>query len=314
MSWTDYKEGNPDVKALQQFYKSMSKYEAIENLQLRQQRATEQKKATTLQNHQPNSKFNRHNASRVTDAQKTPRSNDDEKLVPPESAAELKKDIPKVSRAKFQFRGYHLQAYNPIKNLWEQVPGCLDSGATFTIGSLELHGHLCSGVMKIKPMGFFLADTDTVTEADHQEQVLQKLPNKVRLKLKKRGERAEIPVVRRVQARDVAVEPKYLINSVSMKTIAQRNFAPKETRAEFEKQAQEHEEKCRRLVLPRAEPILFSNPDDGDEIEHFEAAVDGDTVVKETTEYEDLEEGETFVGEKSKILVQIESKMQEMRK
>eukprot|EP00924_Labyrinthula_sp_SR-Ha-C_P007010 snap_masked-scaffold_8-processed-gene-6.46-mRNA-1 protein AED:1.00 eAED:1.00 QI:0/-1/0/0/-1/1/1/0/809 len=441
MSWTDYKEENPDVKTLEQFHKSMSKYEAIENLQVRQRRkkttgrtaaatyqtnqgrppttpqgynrtsfrdnkttnnpcrlcsstqhrtfrcpriqcrrcngfghiarycdkkdegqkdkeynkrdtrgSAEQKEITPLQNRQPTPNFNRHNASRVTDAQEAPPGNNEAKLMSPGSAEASKKDIPRVSRAKFQFRGYHLQVYNPIKNLWEQVPGCLDSGATFTIGSLELHGHLCSGVVKIKPMEFFLADTDTVTEADHQgiieirvhvddgppvyfgdvtiylvstqwkdlligrleldafqslpEQVLQKLPNEVRTKLKKRGEegdRPDTPRIRRVQIRDMTKEPKYSINSVSMKTIAQRSFAPKETRAEFEKQAQEHEEKCRKLGLPRAQPILFSNPDDGDDMEHFEAAVGGDTILEDAVEDERLEEGETFENEKSKV-------------
>eukprot|EP00924_Labyrinthula_sp_SR-Ha-C_P014013 augustus_masked-scaffold_5-processed-gene-20.21-mRNA-1 protein AED:1.00 eAED:1.00 QI:0/0/0/0/1/1/5/0/969 len=180
-------------------------------------------------------------------------------LLVPEST------MPKVQRSALNMKGYTMKVFNLEGDYWEAVTGCLDSGASFTIGSLNVHSYLCTGIHKIPPMEFMLADDNTSTQTEHQGVI-------------------ELRVI-------VDDGPPVII----------------------EQQVEKFNEKCKKLGLQRSGPIIFHNLDEGDDHEQLENVVGGDVNVFEEIDPEKLEEDETFIGEKDKILQEIKRKVESIR-
>eukprot|EP00924_Labyrinthula_sp_SR-Ha-C_P012415 snap_masked-scaffold_10-processed-gene-5.48-mRNA-1 protein AED:1.00 eAED:1.00 QI:0/0/0/0/1/1/2/0/185 len=179
-----------------------------------------------------------------------------------------------------------------------------------------MHSHLCTGIHKIPPMEFLLADDNTSSQAEHQgvielrvlvddalgewtdllidrlelncfkslpEQVLQKLPPEIKLKLRKENRtQREKPIMdKKWNKVGEENERSFSINSVAMKSMAKMTFLPKEKMIDAEEQMERFNEKCRKLGLPRPGPAILHNPDKGDDHEPLENIVGGDVNVYE---------------------------------
>eukprot|EP00924_Labyrinthula_sp_SR-Ha-C_P008223 snap_masked-scaffold_11-processed-gene-6.19-mRNA-1 protein AED:1.00 eAED:1.00 QI:0/-1/0/0/-1/1/1/0/441 len=61
-----------------------------------------------------------------------------------------------------------IETLDPIKELWLEVEGCLDSGATHTLAGFNTFGHLCTEVKRCRPIPVSLADKKTIVYASRE--------------------------------------------------------------------------------------------------------------------------------------------------